>query len=425
MMLPASYSVVRPGFAVIDFETTGLWPEGSDRAIEVAVVVTDETGHAVDRHDTLIHVDRDLGAQRIHRISAADLIDAPTFAEVAPALTDLLRGHVIVAHNAAFDTRFLCAEYGRLGFEVPAHYQDAVCTMRLANWFHMGARSLAECCDVFDIGLEGAHRASVDAWATAQLLEAYISSSPAAFSAFWQEHLESASRAAWPDFADAERPTHNWLPRPEHEAAAPHFLERISAQLPDVATDDAERDYLALLDRCLLDRRLSAHEQNALIAFAAECGLERGTCRGLHERYLDALVVAAWADGILTEDERADIEAVAQLLAVEVPDLDRHAPADNSDSPVIAESNSGVGGSTSGFALTPGDRVCLTGQMRRERTEWERVLAASGVVSWPTVTKKVKLLIAADPDSMSGKAQHARKLGIPIVDEGWLEKNFS
>lgn len=413
-----------PGFAVIDFETTGLRPEGSDRAIEVAVVVTDETGHAVDRHDTLIHVDRDLGAQRIHRISAADLIDAPTFAEVAPTLTDLLRGHVIVAHNAAFDTRFLCAEYGRLGFEVPTHYQDAVCTMRLANWFHLGARSLAECCDVFDISLEGAHRASADAWATAQLLEAYIASSPMAFSAFWQEHLESASRAAWPDFTNAEHPAHDWLPRPEHEAAAPHFLERISAQLPDVATDDAQRDYLALLDRCLLDRRLSVHEQNALIAFAAECGLDRGTCRGLHERYLDALVVTAWADGILTEDERADIEAVAQLLAMEVPDLDRRAPAKNPASHIIVESDSGVGGSTNEFALASGDRVCLTGQMRRERTEWERILAASGVVSWPTVTKKVKLLIAADPDSMSGKAQRARKLGIPIVDEGWLEGHF-
>lgn len=163
MMLPASYSVAHPGFAVIDFETTGLRPEGSDRAIEVAVVVTDETGHAVDHRDTLIHVDRDLGAQRIHRISAADLIDAPTFAKVAPTLTELLRGHVVVAHNAAFDTRFLCAEYSRLGLEVPAHYQDAVCTMRLASWFHLGARSLAECCDVFDIGLEGAHRASADA----------------------------------------------------------------------------------------------------------------------------------------------------------------------------------------------------------------------------------------------------------------------
>lgn len=424
MTSQASHSVVRPGFAVIDFETTGLRPEGSDRAVEVAVVVTDETGHAVDRHDTLIHVDRDLGAQRIHRISAADLIDAPTFAEVAPALTDLLRGHVVVAHNAAFDTRFLCAEYGRLGYEVPAHDQDAVCTMRLANWFHLGARSLAECCDVCDISLEGAHRASADAWATAQLLEAYIASSPTTLSAFWQEHLESASRAVWPGFTDAEHPAHDWLPRPEHEATAPHFLERISARLPDVATDDAERDYLALLDRCLLDCRLSVHEQNALIAFAAECGLDRDTCYGLHERYLDALVVAAWTDGVLTEDEQADITAVAQLLAVEVPDLDRPAPAKNPASSSIAELDSEIGNSTDQFTLTPGDRVCLTGQMRRERTEWERILAASGVVSWPTVTKKVELLVAADPDSMSGKAQRARKLGIPIVDEVWLEKNF-
>lgn len=47
-------------------------------------------------------------------------------------------------------------------------------------------------------------------------------------------------------------------------------------------------------------------------------------------------------------------------------------------------------------------------------------LEALGLVVLPNVTNTVKLLIAADPDSESGKAQNARKYGILIVGEEWL-----
>jgi DNA polymerase-3 subunit epsilon len=38
------------------------------------------------------------------------------------------------------------------------------------------------------------------------------------------------------------------------------------------------------------------------------------------------------------------------------------------------------------------------------------------------VTKKVALLVAADPDSLSGKAREARDYGIPIVGEAALAR---
>ena len=40
--------MVAEGFAVIDFETTGLFPGGQDRVIEVAVVHTDLRGSVVN-----------------------------------------------------------------------------------------------------------------------------------------------------------------------------------------------------------------------------------------------------------------------------------------------------------------------------------------------------------------------------------------
>ena len=64
--------------------------------------------------------------------------------------------------------------------------------------------------------------------------------------------------------------------------------------------------------------------------------------------------------------------------------------------------------------------VLLTGDMQRSRTEWEQDLTALGFVPWGAVTKKVKLVVAADPDSISGKARKARDYGIPIVNEAGL-----
>ena len=189
-----------PGFAVIDFETTWSFRGGHDRVIEVAVVHTDSHGHVTGQWETLINPRRDLGRQDIHRVRAADVLTAPTFDQIAGELLELLDGRVLVAHNASFDTRFLLAELARLGCK-PDTELPGLCTMQLAREFLPGAgRSLADCCSAYDIDLQGAHRASVDALATARLLEAYIQGAPSWNG--WAEQLDAAMRAPWPALAD-------------------------------------------------------------------------------------------------------------------------------------------------------------------------------------------------------------------------------
>ena len=61
------------GFAVVDFETTGINPSGGDRAIEVGIVHVAPDGTLEDEAETLIRVQRDLGASNLHHIHAADL----------------------------------------------------------------------------------------------------------------------------------------------------------------------------------------------------------------------------------------------------------------------------------------------------------------------------------------------------------------
>lgn len=55
--------------------------------------------------------------------------------------------------------------------------------------------------------------------------------------------------------------------------------------------------------------------------------------------------------------------------------------------------------------------------MCRLRSDWEQDAAEVGLVPHGAVTKKVVLLVAADPDSLSGKARKARDYGIPVVTE--------
>ncbi|ASD22762.1 DNA polymerase III subunit epsilon [Cryobacterium sp. LW097] len=404
-----------PGFAVIDFETTGLFPAHHDRVIELAVVHVSDRGRIEGRWETLVNPGRDLGRQDIHGIRAADVLDAPSFAEIAPRLIELLRGRVLVAHNASFDIRFLLAELSRAGHGAPAEIVS-LCTMQLARDFLPGAgRSLADCCAALDIDLDGAHRASVDALATARLLAAYIEAADAP--EFWFAHLAAAAAAAWPAGAVSSTA---WCARTvsSHPMTADSFLERITTRLPDVAGPAEYVDYLALLDRCLLDRALSVHEAQSLVRLAGELGLNRATCEALHRQYFAALTALAWSDGILTGAELADLVSVGMLLAI--PTATIAAALDETRQQTPAPAVAAPAGAD--FVLVAGDLVVLTGEMSRTRSELERELRELGLVPWRAVTKKVKLLVAADADSLSGKARKARDYGIPIVDEATLAR---
>ena len=105
------------GYTVIDVETTGLSPEGGDRIVELGVVYLSEDGHVQDKWCTLVNPGRDVGATRIHGITASEVSSAPTFAQLAPYVLRAVVGRTIVAHNASFDLRFLAAEMERAGFE--------------------------------------------------------------------------------------------------------------------------------------------------------------------------------------------------------------------------------------------------------------------------------------------------------------------
>jgi DNA polymerase-3 subunit epsilon len=412
------------GYAVIDLETTGLAPSYGHRIIEIGIVYVTPDGEVEQTFETVVNPNRDLGPVHIHRLRGADMDGAPSFADVAGDLADRLQGRVVVAHNASFEARFLHAEFERLGHRSPlTQASSALCTMRLAQEFLPGSgRKLADCCSAYDIDLVDAHEALADAHATARLLGAYIDSSRR--DPRWETWGTLADGQRWPGVPRSGRA---WTARRRTAGTATRTRVDVATdRLPAVGGTAEATLYAAVLDRAVSEDLLAATDADQLAGYAAEFGLDAATRADLHRRYFGDLVEAVWANGVLTIQDHIQLERVARLLGVTDDELE-HAVHSRQPARMGARSFSAVQQPTAAAVeslsidLEEGSIVTLTGEMRRSRTEIETDLARLGIRSAPNVTKKTAVLIAADVDSLSGKARKARQYGIPIIEEDVLE----
>jgi DNA polymerase-3 subunit epsilon len=386
-------------YAVIDLETTGLRTDWHDRVVEIAIVRLDGAGRIEDEWCSLVNPVRDLGPQHIHGISAAEARRAPTFAQLAGEVTGLLRGRLIAAHNLAFDSQFLVAEYRRSGFDLRLDLADGLCTMQLAaSFLPTAGRSLYSCCRTAGVTLEHAHSARYDARAAAHLLAYYLA--VAGQPPPWAPLLAAATAARWPQVAPQEVVP---VDRRRDEPPADHFLSRLVERLPRLYQPDADA-YLDLLDRVLLERQISPPDAAALVSVAGTLGLGRGDALTLHRQYLQALATVAVADGgVATARQRADLVGAAGLLGLD----ERHV-----DQALVVASRTG---GPAVFALAAGDAVVFTGQTKEPREVWEARAAAAGLVVADRVTRNTRVLVAADLDTMSEKARTAHRYGIPVI----------
>ncbi|HCS60147.1 MAG TPA: DNA polymerase III subunit epsilon [Microbacterium sp.] len=409
-------------FAIVDFETTGILPSYHHRVVEVGITHVEPDGTVSGHWETLINPERDLGPQHLHGIKAAQVLQAPVFSDIAADFADLLRGRVFVAHNASFDLRFLNAEFERSGYAIWGEIPH-LCTMRLGAQFGLGGSSaLAHACEGFGIENTQAHSAGADSLATAQLLAAYLrtTADAPAWHDYWFGHIAAAREFPYPQ---GRTTGVVWQARGDVEEEI-HFLQRISADAKHPRATGAEAEYLALLDRCLLDRVISVSEAQQLASAAEELGFSRFEVQDLHAQYYSALAQVAWSDGMLAADEQSDLNAVAELLGIvgEARESLLHAAGTPTRLTAAsqASTSTAIAGAIGAFTLAQGDLIVLTGEMSRPRSDWEDELRALGYATHTGITKKVRLLVAADPDTLSGKAKKARDYGIPIVNEDGL-----
>ena len=372
----------RNGFAVVDLETTGL--SNQDRIVEIGVVLLRPDFTVERTWETLIQPERDIPNSYIHKITATDVVDAPLFCDVAPYLGSLLNGRTLVAHNASFEHRFLTNEFARAGAE------DGLCewldTMRLTKQY-MGVSKLSEALDIARIRNRFAHSALADAEATAELLR-YLCVGNGV-------DVEKYPSATFTSPA-AEAPC---LPR----GGEPSWAGQLSRTLP-TATTKNEADYRAELTCALVDRAISRTEMRRLESTAIAAGLSADDVDAINEEFTRQLAVEAWADGVITDEERATLLDIAEALNVDAQ-LVRS---------LLDEPTSGPTPAT--FALRPGDRVAFTGALDIPRDVWTDRATAAGL-DVGGVTRTCAVLVAANPDSMSGKAKQARENNVPIISE--------
>jgi DNA polymerase-3 subunit epsilon len=158
----------------LDLETTGLDPGAGHRVAEVALLRT-EGGHELSRLDSLVNPGRPLdpSAAAVNGLRDEDLAVAPPFVALAPTVTTLATGAVLVGHNVRFDLTFLAAELRAAG--EPPLVGPVLDTLALARrLLRRRSYSLAALCA--ELGLPApTHKAMDDVEATRALFWALTS----------------------------------------------------------------------------------------------------------------------------------------------------------------------------------------------------------------------------------------------------------
>ncbi|HEX7051659.1 MAG TPA: exonuclease domain-containing protein [Longimicrobiales bacterium] len=176
-------------YVVVDVETTGGAAKRDHRVTEIAAIRADGAGTTLEEFSTLIDPERPIPPfiTALTGITDDMVRGAPRFAEIAPEVRRLLEGRIFVAHNAAFDWRFVSTELERaqgVGIEAPR-----LCTVRLARRLlpELPSRSLGALSDYFGIDNPARHRALGDARATVAVMHRLLERAAAQGIRYWHE----------------------------------------------------------------------------------------------------------------------------------------------------------------------------------------------------------------------------------------------
>lgn len=155
---------------VLDFETTGLSPDQGDRAIEIGAVKL-ENGIEVDKFQALMNPGRRINGfiENYTGITNRMLATAPPCKQVMANFADFIGDSNLLAHNASFDSRFLAAEFARIGQDVIGEFS---CSLLVSRRIYQDApnHKLGTLIDYKNIAADGSfHRALFDAQMTAKL----------------------------------------------------------------------------------------------------------------------------------------------------------------------------------------------------------------------------------------------------------------
>ncbi len=157
----------------LDLETTGLTV--GNRVIEIGCVEIVERTLTGRQYQSYVNPDCAIeeGAQRVHGITAEQLVGKPRFPEVLDEVLEFVKDAEVLIHNAGFDLGFLNHELERAGradkFE--SYCRTVTDTLMLAREKSSGGSSLDQLCDFYQVDRRqrDRHGALLDAQLLAQV----------------------------------------------------------------------------------------------------------------------------------------------------------------------------------------------------------------------------------------------------------------
>lgn len=167
----ADRRLVELTYTAFDTETTGLEPSQGDEILQIgAARIVAGKLRREDSFEQLVNPGRDIPAAGIpiHGIRAEMVADAPTIDRVLPAFHAFAQDTVLVAHNAAFDMRFLQLKESATGVVFD---QPVLDTLLLSAVVHpqQASHGLEAIAERLGVTVLGRHTALGDALVTAEV----------------------------------------------------------------------------------------------------------------------------------------------------------------------------------------------------------------------------------------------------------------
>lgn len=294
-------------FSIIDLETTGL-DHSKHRVIEIAIRRIDQNGKFIDEISTLINPKvKDVGPTFLHHIKLEDLKDAPTFEEFAPIALEKLSDSIAVAHHAAFEDKFLGAEFGRIGIGIPN--VPCIDTLWLARHvIDLPNYKLNTVLKAYGIEEEDAHTALGDVRMLSKLLPILL------------EKSNTIKFLVDPFKSSLKIETNKIKTRVSNlKKGEDGWLSSVIRKLPESGlslTDEVVESYTEMLNKFLMDGKITGEEAKALSKFAGSSGLGSQQLKTLHKEYFNNLEKIALSDGILTDSEKKKLTQLKAQLGI-------------------------------------------------------------------------------------------------------------